>query len=585
MENLEKAMQKIIDGDFVQGFAELAESYAEGQGSTPVLEDLKRGFWEPNLAEMEESFKKNAAFLKGYPFFLPRKLVPPRDNRYLLFALTDELFYRFDQREQTFTPMEANSERETRYFFKDLSRPLLIDDEFNSFNLRFLKDNVRRSEDFADDNHIYLCYENEDALSLLLYCCDLTQLCEDRKFVFLTREDRGLYPLDFKKRFGIDYSGMKPQRLRVEEMQRICFWYKRGYSGTLFGLNLLDHNSHIVMRYGADLFYESYSKGYPLFQLNLPEQVMKDTEKVYTLQGLEALLHHPEIQWGVSDLEDFIQWLEASSITRFTLPKLFRAYFIYKFYRDSSQTNPRIVPVILWEPHVNAVDIHDPLILDFPYITVLNSIRDPIKTVGRIYQREGSIFITQTLAIGYSMNPELRKHYYGYRLEDAKLHPVETCRALCAVLNVPYDPNMLNDDEVREGINGEPAVVGFDTAPLHRNVDAVLSAFDQCRLQIFFDSLLRHFGYPAFDFDECPMDDNDVAFLFKFPFKFEKDYVEKGKWEKTTREQLRQSLFKNMVGIWQMGKQGKLIYPKVIRPEFEKQGNAVNGQNGFELST
>lgn len=567
MADIGEAVQKIINGDFVQGFAELTEGYAEGQNSPPVLEDLKRGFWEPNLAEMEENFKRNASFLKRYPFFLPKSVIAPRDNRYLLFALTDELFYQFDQREQVFAPLETNSERETRYFFEDLSRPILVDNEFNSFNLRFLKDNVRRSEDFAGDNHIYLCYENEDALSLLLYYTDFAELCKDKKFVFLTEKERDLYPLDFKEKFGIDYDGIEPQKLRVEEMQRICFWYKRGYSGTLFGLNLLDHNSHIVMRYGADLFYESYIKGYPLFQTNLAEEMMKNTARIYTLQGLEALLHHPEIQWGVSDLEDFIQWLEVSSITRFTLPELFRAYFIYKFYRDSPQRNSRIVPVILWEPHVNAVDIHDPLILDFPYITVLNSIRDPIKTVGRIYQREGSIFITQTLAIGYSMNPKLRKHYYGYRLEDAKLQPVQTCRAICEVLNVPYDPNMLNDDEVREGINGEPAVRGFDTAPLNRNVDAVLSPFDQCRLQIFFDVLLRHYGYPTFDFDECPMDDNDVAFLFKFPFKFEKDYVEKGKWEKTTREQLRQALFKNMVGIWQMGKQGKLVFPKVIRPK------------------
>ena len=81
-----EAMRKIIDGDFAQGFAELAEEYAKGQNSPSALEDLKRGFWEPNLAEMEENFTRNAAFLKEYPFFLPKKLVAPRDNRYLLFA-------------------------------------------------------------------------------------------------------------------------------------------------------------------------------------------------------------------------------------------------------------------------------------------------------------------------------------------------------------------------------------------------------------------------------------------------------------------------------------------------------------------
>ena len=65
------------------------------------------------------------------------------------------------------------------------------------------------------------------------------------------------------------------------------------------------------------------------------------------------------------------------------------------------------------------------------------------------------------------------------------------------------------------------------------------------------------------------MSDNDVAFLFKFPFKFEKDYVEKGKWEKVTKDQLRQHLYQNMVALWQMGKRGELVFPKVIKPKVE----------------
>ena len=37
------------------------------------------------------------------------------------------------------------------------------------------------------------------------------------------------------------------------------------------------------------------------------------------------------------------------------------------------------------------------------------------------------------------MNKELRKDYYGYRFEDAKLYPVETCKALCETLNAPQN--------------------------------------------------------------------------------------------------------------------------------------------------
>lgn len=571
MTDIQQAMRRIAKGEFEQGFEKLAEAYAKGQRDAAVLCDLKEGFWKPNLDEMERTFQKNVVFLEQYPFLLTKRFLAPTENDCLLFPLTDKLFYCLDQRRQILCPLTVESERETKYFFKDLDQPLFVENEYNLYNLQFLRDNVRRSEDFAGDNHIYLYYEDVEAFSVLLYYGDMEELCAGKKFVFLIGNEKELYPLDFKERFGIDYDKMEPQKLRIEEMQRICFWYKRGYSGTNFGVDLLNHNRYIVMWYGSELFYQSFVKNHPLFETNFPEKVMKDTAKVYTIQSLISLYHHRDMKWGVVDFSDFIQWLKDSRIHQFTLPDLFRAYFIYKYHKNKPHVNPRIVPTILWEPHVNTVDIHDPLILGFPYRTVLNSVRDPIKTIGRIYQREGSIFIAQYLAIGLSMNKELRKDYYSFRLEDAKLYPLETCRALCEALNLPYDPDMLNSDKEYGGINGEPAVRGFDTAPLHRNVDAVLSQFDQCRLQIFFDSILKHYGYSTFDFEECPMDDNDVVFLFKFPFKFEKDYVEKGKWGKTTREQLRQSLFKNMVALWQMGKRGELVFPKVIRPQIEEK--------------
>lgn len=571
MADIKQAMLKITKGEFEQGFAELADAYAEGQHDPAVLRDLKEGFWKPNLDEMENAFRENVSVLENYPFLLTKEFVAPADNYRLLFPLTDKLFYCFDQHRQDLYPMTVDAERVTQYFFKDLEHPLFIESEYTLYNLRFLRDNVRRSEDFAGDNHIYLHYEDAEAFSILLYYSDMKELCKDEKFVFLIGDEKALYPLDFKTRFGIDYNKMKPKKLRIEEMQRICFWYKRGYSGTTFSMDLFNHNRHIVVKHGYDLLRWSYIKGHPFSETQLPEQIVKDTKKVYTLKSLTALYHHPDIKWGMKDLPGFIRWLKASSITRFTLPELFRAYFIYKYHKDKPHMNPRIVPEILFEPHLNTPDIFTPLILDFPYRTVLNSVRDPIITVGRIFQREGSIFVTQYLYIGLSMHKELRKDYYGYRLEDVKLHPVETCHAICETLNIPYDPDMLhNDAETVTGVKGEAVVRGFDTAPLYRNVDAVFPPFDRCRLQIFFDSILRHYGYPAFDFEACPMSEDDVTFLFKFPFRMEREYVEKGKWEKVTKEQLRQRLFQNMVALWRMGKRGELVFPKVIKPQIDE---------------
>ena len=573
---MRKAIELFEQQKYREALAAFADLYNHSQDQNErkaIFEMLVDSFYAPNMAELKANYERNLEVLKQYPYFRDKIFRKFEELSFQLFPASDEYFYCYSKEKDCFLgEYDAATRNQMRYFFENLDEPLRVENEDNFYNLNFLNDNVRASEDFAGDNHIYLLYDTPEPLERLMMTCDLEPLLRQKKFVFLVgEENRDRYPIDFQKEFGIDYNKMTPKKLRIEEMQRICFWYKRGYSGALFGLNLLNHNRYIMMRFGGDLFNESYVNGYPLFQTNLPEDVMKDTTKVYTVKSLEHLYHSPNFKWGVSDFSDFIKWLKRSSIDRFTLPELFRAYFIYKYHKDKPDVNPRIVPVILWEPHINNIEISNPLVLGFPYRTVLTSMRDPIITVGRIYQREGSIFITQYLAIGISMDKELRKDYYGYRFEDAKLHPVETCKALCENLNVPYDPDMLNNDEEMEGINGEPAVRGFDTAPLNRNVDAVLSRFDQCRLQIFYDSLLRHYGYPAFNFEECPMSDDDIAFLFKFPFKFEKDYVEKEKWGKISKEQLRQSLLQNMVALWNMGKRGELVFPKVIKPKFEEE--------------
>lgn len=559
-EKIDHACSLIEAGNFRDAFRSLTELYGDSKDKAEramLFHLLQEGYYLPNEEALQKNYAENCTLLESYPFQLGFQKCPFGDLPIQLFPVTEQEYCLYYKKRAEFSGLNViESEDLTDYLFSDLSQPVFRENDCNLYHLKYLQDNVRRSEDYGGDNHIYLYYSDQEQLLPLLLLGELKPLLQEQKFVFLIgHKNKKYYPLDFKKQFQIDYEVMEPQKLRVNEMRRICFWYKRGYSGSSFGVDVLDHNRYIVGIESVELFYESYIHGHPIFQTDLPEKLLQNTTKKYSVKDIEVLYHHPGIQWGISDMGDFIDWLKKSQYDQFTLPELFRIYFIYKYHRDKSDMNPRIVPMILWEPHLNAVDIHNPLILGFQYIFVLNTFRDPVQTVGRIYQREGSIFIPQVMWIGYSMHPELRKHYYSYRFEDLKLHPKETCKALCEVLNVPYDPNMLNSDITEQGINGEAAVRGFDLTPLNRNIDSAYSQFDQVRLRIFYDAILRHYDYPTFDFDECPMNDDDVAFLIKFPFKYEKDYVAKGKWEKTTREQLRERLFQNMMAAWQMGKQ------------------------------
>ena len=576
MEGLQSELDKcfhqaIYDFDaehYQKAFLQFVELYGKGYEREGIFNILTEAFYDPNVEELRERYERNRTVLAQYPYIWHN--LPDFDSlKIRLYPLSETEYYVFDTETQEFKSLyQPMAEKERLYFFGQMEKPLFVEEEFNYHNLNYLNDMVRRSEDFAGDNHIYLFYKSVDALAVLMLACGLASLLIQQKFVFLIGEaERRKYPIDFLSDFSIDYNAMEPQRLRIEEMNRLCYWYKRGYAGTMFALDVLNRNPYIIAKFGFNLHERSYIQGHPLFLTNILKDLLADTWKKYTPQNIRSAYRHPDIELNWPDCLDFVSWLEETQTaqTEFTVPELFRAYFIYSYHKEKPGINPRVAPVILWEPHLNWKEEYDPITLGFPYRVVLNSVRDPIILIGRTYESEGSIWMYGDYTLAQNMHPELKKQYYAFRFEDLKMYPAETCQALCALLNVPYSAEMLQSDNAYTTEKGE-VVKGFDPAPLYRNVDTVLSPFDQVRLRIYFDPILRHYGYQTFDFSECPMSDEDVIFLLKFPFRFERDYVEKGKWEKVTKEDLRQNLFQNMTACWQIGKENRMVLPKVIRP-------------------
>lgn len=130
MPDFRQAMQKLITNDPLEGFADIAKLFNEGNFDEKVLADLEAAFWMPNLEEMEKNYQENVAVLKNYPFIFSRDFIPPHQNYYRLFPMTDKLFYRFNQHSQMFDVLETYSDVETAYFFEDLSKPLLLENEY-----------------------------------------------------------------------------------------------------------------------------------------------------------------------------------------------------------------------------------------------------------------------------------------------------------------------------------------------------------------------------------------------------------------------------------------------------------------------
>jgi len=572
-----------------------------------ILSILDKTFYQPNLDVMTANFRQNTEQLNSYKFCYGVKNIDFENLPFKIFPIDESEYIVYNKKQDVFSNLETyETNRETEYFFQDLDKPLFVENQLNFFNLKFLHDNVRRSEDYGEDNHIYVYYDLFEFFAPLLileYPEEFAKILTDNKIVFLFgKENRSKYLLDFKKEFGIDYSLMKPQPLRIDEMNRICYWWKRGYSGSSLFVACLQCNPYVSAREGYIIgpsgavlngndFYDTYSDK-PASALTLDQSedfinFVKDFETRYTIKDLHDFIYgsvvtfnkkgcdNPQehiIEW--KDLDEFYGWFKEryNETQQFTFPELFRAFFIFAYQKDHPDMNPRISPVILWEPHFNNHTIFEPLALSFPYNMAMNSIREPIQTAARIFELEGSMFIYSDYIMAPHMNKDLRSRYYAARFEDIKLYPEKTCRAICKVWDIPYDEKMLKVDcpETNKG----QTVRGFDITPIQRPVDYAFSEFDVVRMKIFYDPILKHYGYPSFDFEECPISKSELIMLLRLPFRFENKYLKGNqRWGKCTKESLRKTLFDNMIHFALNVDKDKIVLPKLISIDNKENEN------------
>lgn len=569
MADMKQAMLKITKGEFEQGFAELADVYAGGQHDPAVLHDLTVGFWQPNLEEMESTFRKNVAALENYPFLLTKEFTAPTENSRLLFPLTDSLFYCFDQQRNALCPLIVESERETQYFFKELDHPLFVESEYNLHNLRFLRDNVRRSEDFAGDNHIYLHYEDANAFSVLLYYSDMEDLCGDEKFVFLIGDEKDLYPLDFKTRFGKDYAACRSKEISVSEIKRIIFgWKITNIAGTSFLAEIMDYHPDLmtmpegVMYSFADL-YAGQLRGKTLseavsFLKKLPDGDSRKSGIMRMVRNnSEQLSKSVREEFNRVSAEEFLTVLESvlAEIPRPSAREWLTGLFL-AFSRCHGRSFGRVIPALFLYPHddmfylagVNRdrVSFYLDLVGSYPYHKVIAVIRNPVThagavanymTVGHPKARNarGEIQLDPFYCVTFgSILPKdyyfplqhpLRESIQIVRFEDLKLNPKAAIASMAEFLNIPITQSLFHTTWCgleKDGISTEnTAFAGFDPAPVYKTYDQYLSVFDKYRLELLLRYVIEAYGYRAKYYDGQQFSYEEIVKMMELPFLFE----------------------------------------------------------------
>lgn len=584
------------ENDYKIAYTIFRELYNQGIFKENVLEIMDEAFYAPNLRAMKSRYDRNCKYLSKYPYLFRSDFVK--------FENLPLRFYPYD--DSSYTPYDVEGQRFgdyinfrdtviTQNFFHDLENPILAKDVYSQYELEYLRDNVRKSEDVARENHVYLYYTSWPVFCSYLACLNMKPLLDSRKFVFLFEEEMEKYPIDFKEEFGIDYSQFTVQPVRIREVTRLI-WHTQ----------LSTHN-------GGDFFNEIFDAHPNL--LCLPSMMMSNVE-----ENVNTIREAFEQAGSLKDaLQSIVGWPPrfVEEVYRMR-DRTDKDILVGMFMDDKMATagldrNSRIAPVVFFQPHfpniVYTVDIDekDRAVLSAPnYETIRKSVLfqnfkyikafTPMRrfttshgaTVKFMYNsarkgekdREGdpkeahtvvSDAVTERILNRSFMVDRDDRLYHDsilVRFEDGKLNPRATFTALAAFLDLPYTESLTycsefgkreygGNTEELEAIYGK-RVYGFDTATLYRTYDEYVNDNERKFIEYFLRDAYEYYGYDFQYYDGKPVDEEQVKEwvsgfdtidrYIRETYRPVFDHVKVSSEEETVTEEIRQNVREKLLG-------------------------------------
>ena len=545
-------------GDYRVSYTCFRQLYNEGFHKEDVLELMTAVFYEPNLGALRNRYERNCRQLERYPYMfrrdfpafeeLPIRFFPYDDHHgYVPYYAAQERFGDF---------VNVRDRVVGRNFFKNLDAPVLAADVFSQYELEYLNDNVRKSEDVGRENHIYLHYTDWKAFCSWLQVLNVKPLTESAKAVFLIEDDVERYPIDFKECFGIDYSQFPVQPVALSEYNRLI-WHTQ----------LSSHN-------GGDFFNEIFDAHPNLVALpsvmlssvgEVIDKLKADLKKAGNLQN--AIKMFPD--WSPRLVAELYSMREPSDKDYFVA-----MYLNQKGGTDCTDKAARIVPALFFQPHFRNIiyslnvdragravlqsDEYEsvrtsPLFLGFKYIKTFTPMRRPTTSHGasmRFMYRscvegkeDGKTLVIRNAVVdrvlnrSFMIDPQDRLYHDSVlvRFEDGKLNPKATFTALAAFLDLPYTDSLTYCSEggkidPTQTVYGIKNAVGFDTATVYRTYDEYVNDSERKYIEYFMRDVYEYYGYGFNYISGGDMDPGQVRALID-DFSTLDSYVRKT-WEK-----------------------------------------------------
>lgn len=538
-ERMEAAVYLLrMGGDYKVAYTQFAALYNEGQFREECLDIMTQAFYQPNVKPMKNRYEKNCAALAKYPYLfrtdfpkfeeLPLRFYPFDDNGYLP----------FDPKKQEFGGyVNYNHPVVSRNFFKNLDDPILAQDVYSQYELEYLNDNVRPSEDIGRENHLYLHYESWEVFCAHLQVLNVRNLLKEKKIVFLFGEDISRYPIDFKELYGIDYSRYPVKPITHKDIHRLI-WHTQLSSDN-----------------GGDFFNEVFDSHPNL--LCMPSIMFDSVEEM--IQNYKT---------SFVKLEKALAEGKDASVNTETSAKLFwdkgrtdkdiiaGLFLDQTDYMKNLDHGARIAPVLFFQPHFKNMNYDmkhgkqgrtvllceqydkirsSPVFKAFKYIKTFTpmrrittsyaaTLRWQVEKRGALFGRVdedtgkktviGDMAMNRVLNRSFMIDPEdrLYKDSVLVRFEDGKTNPEATFRALAAFLDIPYTESMTfcSSKGVHDVITAEGNVAGFDTATVYRTYDEYATDEERAYIEFCLRDAYQFYGYDFHYYDGGPVDEERI---------------------------------------------------------------------------
>ena len=528
-------------GDYKISYVCFRDLYNAGHFQEDILPLMSAVFYEPNETLLRTRYERNLKLLEKYPYLFRRDFPAFEDLPIRFFPYDEHNGYIPFYRDTMLFGDYVNFDHPvvSRNFFKDLDKPILAAEVFSQYELEYLRDNVRRSDHIARENHVYLHYPDWAVFCAYLQVLNLRPLLKEEKLVFLIGDEIAQYPIDFKERFGIDYSQYSVKPVALREINKLI-WHTQ----------LSTHN-------GGDFFNEVFDAHPNLLPLtsimleNMEEQmdILRDgLSKARTSgESKRELLRIKTLDSRVLQ--------ELLSIQNPTDKDIFAAlYLSSKEIKKFLDPAARIVPAVFFQPHFSNINyklgtdeknravliskqyektVKSPIFRGFKYIKTFTPMRRfttshaaTVKFMWNIAQesakkhREGREGKDEKVAIVSEAVSEralnrsfmvdwqdrLYKDAVVVRFEDGKLNPKATFTALAAFLDIPYTQSMTYCSLYGElDPAGFGDVRGFNTASVYKTYDDFANDSERKYLEYFLRDAYAFYGYDFQYYDGQPV--------------------------------------------------------------------------------